>query len=97
MAINSYADQATRDIHFDINSRHARTIPQAIWPVARRKLNAIDAATSLADLSAPGMHLEKLRGDLAGRHSIRINDQYRITFLWSAAGADDVKVCDYHQ
>ena len=65
---------------------------------AERKLDQLDAATSLQDLSRPGNHLEKLKRDRAGQWSIRINDQWRICFEWpkGAAGAENVEIIDYH-
>jgi proteic killer suppression protein len=62
-----------------------------------RKFDQINAATLLEDLRAP-LHnrLESLRGDRFGQHSIRINDQYRICFIWSDAGASQVEIVDYH-
>jgi toxin HigB-1 len=68
-----------------------------IAQVARRKLDMIVQAVALKDLNAPpANHLEKLKGDRAGQHSIRINDQYRICFVWSEAGAKGVEIVDYH-
>jgi proteic killer suppression protein len=64
--------------------------------VALRKLRQLDAATELRDLaSPPGNHLEALRGDRDGQHSIRINDQWRICFRWRAGNAHDVEIVDY--
>jgi proteic killer suppression protein len=68
-----------------------------IAPVALRKLDYINAAAQLNDLrSPPGNRLEPLKGDRAGQHSIRINDQWRICFTWTKAGPDLVEICDYH-
>jgi proteic killer suppression protein len=68
-----------------------------IEAVARRKLRQLEIAGRLDDLRVPpGNRLEPLRGDRAGRHSIRINDQYRVCFRWTAAGAEDVEIVDYH-
>ena len=65
--------------------------------VAERKLTMLDSAADLKDLLAPpGNRLEKLKGDRAGQHSIRINDQWRICFIWNADGPHDVKITDYH-
>ena len=65
--------------------------------VARRKLAQLDAAVALRDLLAPpGNRLEALRGDRIGQHSIRINDQWRICFVWTAHGPKDVEIVDYH-
>lgn len=64
---------------------------------AVRKLLILDAAEQLSDLTVPpGNRLEKLRGDRAGQYSIRINQQWRICFRWTAAGAEDVSIVDYH-
>ena len=65
--------------------------------VARRKLRQLEIAGDLQDLRIPpGNHLEKLSGDREGFWSIRINDQYRIFFRWTAAGPTDVQITDYH-
>jgi toxin HigB-1 len=70
--------------------------PPDIQRTALRKLVQLDNATSLADLRAyPGNRLEALRGNRAGQHSIRINDQWRICFVWDN-GAYDVEIVDYH-
>ena len=68
-----------------------------IESVARRKLRQLQIAGRLADLRVPpGNRLEALRGDRSGQHSIRVNDQYRVCFRWTAAGAEDVEIVDYH-
>jgi len=65
--------------------------------VARRKLGYMNAAVDLNDLrSPPGNHLELLKGDRAGQYSIRINDQFRICFIWTKDGPTDVEITDYH-
>lgn len=65
--------------------------------VARRKLRQLQIANRLQDLRVPpGNRLEALKGDRAGQHSIRINDQFRVCFRWTAAGAEDVEIADYH-
>ena len=69
---------------------------QAIEKAARIKLELLDSAATLQDLTLPGLHLEKLKGDRKGQHSIRINDQYRICFAWTDDGAKDVEITDYH-
>ena len=70
---------------------------QAIERVARRKLEMLDAATSLADLSQiPGNRLEALTGDRAGQHSIRVNDQWRLCFEWVEGDSFNVEIVDYH-
>ncbi len=70
---------------------------KALATVAERKLAQLDAAQSLAFLKAPpGNHLEALKGDRNGQHSIRINDQWRICFVWTEFGPVDVEIVDYH-
>jgi len=95
--IQSFADETSVDLFRERNTRHARRIPTALWRPAQRKLKAIDAAARLEDLLIPaGNRLERLRGDQEGRHSIRINDQYRVTFRWEQGHAYEVRVEDYH-
>jgi proteic killer suppression protein len=68
-----------------------------IESTARRKLRQLQIARLLQDLRVPpGNRLEALRGDRAGQHSIRVNDQFRVCFRWTAAGARDVEIVDYH-
>lgn len=70
---------------------------RAIESVARRKLEMLDAAQQLDDLRVPpGNRLEALSRDRKGQHSIRINDQWRVCFIWSNGGADGVEIVDYH-
>lgn len=65
--------------------------------VALRKLRQVAAAESLDDLRVPpGNRLERLKGDRSGQHSIRINDQWRICFVWTDAGPEEVEIVDYH-
>jgi len=74
-----------------------RTIDSRIQRVALRKLRQLGAAESLEDLRVPpGNRLEALKGDRVGQHSIRINDQWRICFVWTAAGPEEVEIVDYH-
>ena len=96
--IRSFADQATADVYYGTESRQARRLPKAIWPVIRRKLDALHRAKTLDDVRWPaGNRLEALRGDRKGEHSIRVNDQYRITFRFEKDGhAYDVACEDYH-
>jgi proteic killer suppression protein len=71
--------------------------PADLVKVARRKLRYLNAASNLADLrSPPGNRLEALAGNRQGQHSIRINDQFRICFVWTAEGPADVEIADYH-
>lgn len=65
--------------------------------IARRKLRQLDIAAQLSDLRVPpGNRLEPLKGDRAGQYSIRINDQWRVCFRWTEAGAEDVEIVDHH-
>ncbi len=78
-------------------SSRARRIPNQIKEITLYKLDVLNAAQSLDDLkSPPGNRLELLRGDFAGFHSIRINNQWRIVFRWQDSSAHDVQIVDYH-
>ncbi|HEX8359099.1 MAG TPA: type II toxin-antitoxin system RelE/ParE family toxin [Longimicrobium sp.] len=96
--IASFSDGGTEDVFNGVRSRAAsKTIPAELAKQAQRKMAMIDAAIRLEDLGfPPGNHLEALRQDRAGQHSIRVNDQYRVCFTWTAAGAEDAEVVDYH-
>jgi proteic killer suppression protein len=98
MAIRSFRDRGTEDINGGRNSRAAiRLLHVLLHEKARVKLARLHAAESLEDLATlPGNRLEKLRGDRAGQHSIRLNDRYRICFRWTDEGAEDVEIVDYH-
>ena len=68
-----------------------------IHTVIERKLQVLDAATTLQDLaSPPSNRLEALKGDRKGQHSVRVNDQYRLCFRWTRNGPEDVELVDYH-
>ena len=91
--IKSFRCRDTEDLFED---RFVRRF-QAVERTARRKLEALNAATSLADLSfVPGNRLEALRGDREGQYSIRINDQWRLCFEWSGRDSFNVEIVDYH-
>jgi proteic killer suppression protein len=95
--IQSFGDLATEYIFYGEETKQARTIPKAIWPVVRRKLSYVHATTAVADLrKPPGNRLESLKGSLEGRFSIRVNDQYRITFRFEAGQAWEVRCEDCH-
>lgn len=96
--IQSFASQGARDVFDNSESKAARrTCPRMLWTVAQRKLDHLNQAQELRDLRAPpGNHLEKLRRGRRGQHSIRINDQYRVCFRWTARGPEDVEIVDYH-
>ncbi len=92
--IKSFKDRATESIFL---GKRARRLPGDIQLRARRKLRMLDAARIIEDLLAPpSNHFEKLKGDRRGQHSIRINDQWRICFLWKDGNALDVEIADYH-
>ncbi|HVY51444.1 MAG TPA: type II toxin-antitoxin system RelE/ParE family toxin [Devosia sp.] len=79
------------------SGRRSRKLPDDIQAVALRKLRMLNQARVLSDLRVPPANrLEALRGDRAGQHSIRINDQWRVCFVWSENGAHDVEIVDYH-
>jgi proteic killer suppression protein len=91
--IRSFRDSAAARLFADEDVPKLRAIERP----ARRKLLLLDGAVSLSDLrSPPGNHLEALKGDRKGQHSIRINDQWRICFVWRDGGAEDVEIVDYH-
>lgn len=95
--IAGFGDEATEDVFHGENTRAARRLPVSIWKTACRKLDMLNAAHELRDLAAPpGNRLEALRGNLAGQHSIRVNDQFRIVFRWKDGGAHQVRITDYH-
>ena len=95
--IRSFADETTVDLFRERNTRAARRIPRRLWRGVQRKLKLLDGAARLDDLLTPaGNPLEPLKGDRAGRHSVRVNDQYRITFRWENGHAFEVCVEDYH-
>ena len=92
--IRSFRDKETRKL-FD--RERSRAVPGALKKPALRRLLILDAAESLEDLRVPpGNRLEKLKGDRSGQHSIRINDRYRICFVWRDGAADAVEIVDYH-
>jgi proteic killer suppression protein len=83
---------------FDGNDTKAarEVLPTELHERGGKVLDQLHAAVSLMSLSLPGLRLEKLKGDRAGQHSMRINDQYRVCFRWTDAGAEDVEIVDYH-
>lgn len=95
MAIRSFRGKFAEAIL--VGRRLPKGFPANLARAARIKLILIDAAEFLAALrSPPGNRLEALKGDLAGKHSIRINDQWRIVFRWTDAGPEEVEIVDYH-
>lgn len=96
--IQSFKNAGTEDVFNGENTRAARkTCPATLWKVAARKLDQLDSVTSLDELRVPpGNQLEALSGDRLGQHSIRINQQYRVCFIWTALGPTEVEIVDYH-
>lgn len=92
--LRSFGD---RDAERVWRRRAVRKLGPDVQRSALRKLLILDAAETLQDLRVPpGNRLEKLKGNRSGQHSIRINDQWRICFRWTASGPDDVEITDYH-
>jgi proteic killer suppression protein len=92
--IQSFADADAERVW---RRQHVRRLGADLQRMANRKLLMLDAAETLSDLRVPpGNRLEMLRGDRAGQHSIRINDQWRICFSWTPAGPENVEITDYH-
>ena len=96
--IHSFKDSGTEDVFNGETTRAARkTCPQTIWKVAGRKLDQLDSVESLDELRIPPANrLQALKGERLGQHSIRINDKYRICFVWNENAAEDVEIVDYH-
>lgn len=96
--ILSFKNVGTEDIFNGENTKSARkTCPQTLYSIAFRKLDQIDSAVEINELRVPpGNRLEALEGDRQGQYSIRINDQYRICFIWTQNGAEDVEIVDHH-
>jgi len=95
--IKSFADRRTEDLFHGRVSRRTRSLDSRVIRAAGRKLDMLNAAQELMDLrSPPSNRLEALRGDLAGRYSIRVNSQWRLVFEWTAGGPAEVQFVDYH-
>jgi len=95
--LQSFSDETTADLFRERNTRAARRMPRELWRVVQRKLKLLDGAALLGDLAIPaGNRLERLKGQQAERYSIRVNDQYRLTFRWENGHAYEVCVEDYH-
>ncbi len=92
--IQSFKSKETEKI---FNGRFSAKLPQSMQRLAVRKLIMLDAAGELKELRVPpGNRLEALSGDRAGQHSIRINNQWRICFVWREGNAHEVEIVDYH-
>jgi proteic killer suppression protein len=92
--IRSFRSKITEAV---FNGESPKGFPADLVKVARRKLRYLNAAGDLRDLrSPPGNRLEALLADRRGQHSIRINDQFRVCFVWTAEGPAEVEIVDYH-
>jgi len=96
--IESFKNIGTEDIFNGKNTKEARkTCPRSLWKITARKLDQLDSITYLEELRIPpGNKLESLSGNRKGEYSIRINNQYRICFSWSAGNPTQVEITDYH-
>ena len=96
--IRSFKNTGAEDIFNGENTRAARkTCPDSLWKVVARKLDQLDSVIALDELRVPpGNRLEALSGNRRGQHSIRINEQYRICFVWTDLGPAEVEIVDYH-
>ncbi len=96
--IQTFKNTGTEDL---FNGRHTkaarRLCPTSLWKIAARKLDQLDSVTSLEQLKVPpGNRLEALTGSRQGQYSIRLNDQYRLCFIWTPNGPSQVEIIDYH-
>jgi len=92
--IRTFADRRTKAVFEDVP---VKGLGPDVRRAARKKLLMLDRSVSLGDLRVPpGNRLETLKGDRAGQHSIRVNDQWRICFVWRQADAYEVEIADYH-
>jgi proteic killer suppression protein len=96
--ISSFADQGTEDIFNGDNTKAARkTLPADLWATAQKRLSQLEYASAITDMRLPpGNKLEALKGDMAGKFSVRINDQYRMVFEFAGGNATNVQITDYH-
>jgi len=96
--IKSFSDKGTEDVFNRKRSKEARRVcPEQIWRVAQRKLDQLNTVISLGSLRIPpGNELEALKKERTGQHSIRINDQFRVCFVWTEEGPERVEITDYH-
>lgn len=98
VVIQTFKNAGTEDIFNGRRTRAARRVcPQDLWRTATRKLDQLDSVDTFQELRIPpGNRLEALSGDRDGQHSIRINQQYRICFVWTDDGPTEVEIVDYH-
>jgi len=96
--IRGFGNQLAEDLYYDRKTKATRSFPPELRRIARRKILFLHDAAELRDLRIPpGNKLEALRGSRKGSHSIRINDQWRVVFVWQGSDAYEVKVVDYHR
>jgi proteic killer suppression protein len=97
LVISSFGDATSADIYHGSDTKAARRIRRELWSRVQGKFDLLNACTSMEDLrTPPANHLEKLRGDLAGFYSIRVNQQYRIVFKFANGNCEEVRGTDYH-
>ena len=96
--IRSFNAKGTDDIFDGVASKAARKcFPKSVWSIAQRKLDQINRVRELSELKMPpGNHLGRLKADRENQHSIRINQQYRICFIWKEGHAYEIEIRDYH-
>jgi proteic killer suppression protein len=95
--IVSFSDVATADVYHGSDTKTARRLPRELWKRIQQKLDLLNACTSIEDLRVPPANrLEKLKGQLSGLYSIRVNQQYRIVFRFEQGKCEDVRCIDYH-
>ena len=95
--ITSFSDGGTADLLYGDDTKAARRFPRNLWSRIQRKLIILDTAKELGDIAAvPGNRLESLKGNQKGRYSIRVNDQFRVTFRWVGPDCLEVRCEDYH-
>jgi len=96
--IRSFRGAGAEDIFNGRRTKAARrACPVSLWRIATRKLEYLDSAVRLEDLRVPpGNRLEALSGERRGQHSLRINEQYRICFVWTHEGPEEIEIVDYH-
>jgi toxin HigB-1 len=95
--ISSFGDATTADIYHGSDTKAARRIRRELWDRVQCKLDLLNACTSVEDLRIPPANrLEKLKGNLAGFYSIRVNQQYRIVFKFANGNCEEVRCTDYH-
>jgi len=96
--ILGFGNQLAEGLYYDRKTKATRSFPPELRRVARRKILFLHDAAELRDLRVPpGNKLEALRGKRKGSHSIRINDQWRVVFVWKGSDAYEVEVVDYHR